>query len=99
GNSGGSTHPVGGKAPNGLGIYDMSGNVWEWCWDWWDASYYSSSPSNNPKGPASGTRRVLRGGSWYYEGSYCCRVAVRTGSTPAVRNDREGGFRVVRAIN
>lgn len=64
GNSDGTTHQVGTKSPNGLGIYDMSGNVREWCQDWFDMNYYKSSPRDNPKGPSSGERRILRGGSW-----------------------------------
>jgi formylglycine-generating enzyme required for sulfatase activity len=56
------THEVGKKLPNGLGIYDMSGNVFEWCWDWYDD--YTSGAQNNPAGPASGSYRVVRGGSW-----------------------------------
>ncbi len=55
---------VGTKAANGLGIYDMTGNLWEWCQDWYDKDYYSSSPRDNPQGPSSGTYRVRRGGSW-----------------------------------
>ena len=61
-NSGEVLHPVGTKAPNGLGIYDMSGNVWETTNDWYDGNYYASSPRNNPTGPTSGTHRVIRGG-------------------------------------
>ncbi|MBA4348368.1 MAG: hypothetical protein C0415_00040 [Thermodesulfovibrio sp.] len=64
-NSGDKTHPVGQKKPpNGLGIYDMSGNVWEWVSDWFDVNYYKNSPKDNPKGPSSGSYKALRGGSW-----------------------------------
>lgn len=65
-NSGGTSHPVGQKVPNELGLYDMSGNVEEWCQDWFDNDYYASSPSVNPSGPDSGTYRVQRGGSWAF---------------------------------
>ena len=64
-NAGDSTHPAGEKKPNGLGLYDMSGNVWEWCGDWYGKDYYASSPRDNPTGPSSGESRVYRGGSWY----------------------------------
>jgi len=94
GNSDSHTHEVGTKASNELGIYDMSGNVWEWCHDWYDASYYSSSPENNPQGPASGTYRVLRGGSWVNDAGYC-RVALRGRNYPGYTS-YDVGFRVVR---
>jgi formylglycine-generating enzyme required for sulfatase activity len=64
GNSGGRTHPVGTKSPNGLGIYDMSGNVWQWVQDWYEPAYYRESPHSNPQGPESGSHHVLRGGAW-----------------------------------
>jgi formylglycine-generating enzyme required for sulfatase activity len=61
-NSEDKTQPVGKKKPNEIGIYDMSGNIWEWCWDWYDKEYYKNSPANNPKGAASGKQRSYRGG-------------------------------------
>ena len=88
---------VGTKAPNGLGIYDMSGNVFEWCWDWYGSSYYSSSPSNNPRGPASGSDRMIRGGCWSLNDRYC-RVSNRSDNNPAYKNSIIG-FRVCRSVN
>ncbi|HOC59122.1 MAG TPA: formylglycine-generating enzyme family protein [Smithellaceae bacterium] len=86
GNSGSKTHPIGQKMPNGLGLYDMSGNVWEWCSDWYKSDYYKSSPRDNPQGPSSGTSRVNRGGGWsfiadYARASYRCRsLSILRGS-------------------
>ena len=64
------------KAPNSLGLYDMSGNILEWSWDWYDSAYYDTSPTDNPKGPDSGTHRSLRGGGWDYD-AIDCRVSSR----------------------
>ncbi len=91
-NSGSSTHIVGSKRANALGIYDMSGNVWEWCKDWY-ANSYVSYDTNNPVGPSSGSSRVNRGGSWNYSASNC-RVAYRNGNSPGYRTYNLG-FRVV----
>ena len=90
-NSGSKTHPVGTKQANELGIYDMSGNVWEWCQDWYDG--YSSSTQTNPTGPYNGSSRVLRGGCWY-GGAGSCRVSFRIFSYPSCR-DFSIGIRLV----
>ena len=90
GNSGNKTHVVGTKSPNELGIYDMSGNVREWCQDWYGS--YSSSSQRNPKGPNSGSYRVDRGGSWFSRARYC-RVSTRNNRTPDFR-DSSLGFRL-----
>ena len=78
-NSGGRTHRVGTKAPNGLGLHDMSGNVWEWCQDW--DGHYPSGHVTDPKGPSSGSGRVVRGGSWRYYAEIC-RSAYRFSYSP-----------------
>ncbi|MBV6444472.1 MAG: Serine/threonine-protein kinase PknD [Ignavibacteriaceae bacterium] len=92
GNSGGKTYAVGLKQPNEIGIYDMSGNVWEWCWDC--KGNYTSPRQTNPKGPSSGIGRVLRGGSCRNYARYC-RVANRDYSMPDYRHSYYG-FRIAR---
>jgi formylglycine-generating enzyme required for sulfatase activity len=94
GNSGGQTHPVGQKPPNTWGLYDMHGNVWEWCWDWYDARSYGQSPVDDPSGPLRSTARVVRGGSWYRDPRNL-RSADRYWHAPEDRRNCLG-FRVAR---
>jgi sulfatase modifying factor 1 len=101
-NSGGKTHPAGQKKPNELGLYDMSGNLYEWCWDWYDEHYYALSPASDPLGPqAPGTglpwelNRVRRSGSWR-ENADTVRTAFRSFDYASYVGDN--GFRLVRTV-
>ena len=93
------TAPVDAFEPNGYGLYNLAGNVWEWVFDWWSPDFQVNGPRNNPTGPDSGDRRVNRGGSYLCHDSYCnrYRVAARTSNTPDSSTGNLG-FRCVRDI-
>jgi formylglycine-generating enzyme required for sulfatase activity len=89
--------PGGRRPASTFGLYDISENVHEWCADWFDADYYSSSPARNPRGPAAGSRKASRGGSWRHK-IKIARVAARSSIPPDYRYN-DYGFRVVVAVN
>ena len=98
-NSGGRPRPVGQKLPNAWGLYDMTGNVWEWCNDFYQVDYYAQSPRQNPRGPSAGQTKVVRGGSWRASAENC-RSGYRYNENPGYADVCFGydiyGFRCVR---
>ena len=101
GNSGGRPRPVGKKLPNPWGIYDLYGNTWEWCNDFYQVDYYQESPEKNPKGPETGDNKVLRGGSWDSDADQC-RSSFRYNEVPGYTDICFGydiyGFRCVKNV-
>jgi formylglycine-generating enzyme required for sulfatase activity len=93
-NSNEGPHKVAQKKPNELGLYDMTGNLWEWVWDWYDTFYYQKADKTDPKGPETGMYHVMRGGAWYNYPNYA-NVYTRQNAAPAFRQNSVG-FRVAR---